>query len=219
MKKLYIVLVVMLFLIAVAGFQKAPEVLTATPTSEALSEAPEPSVEPEEEIHTDYMAEMIQAAVAGDRESGLAAEALRNAKITEHALDYEQVSFEDMYLLAKIIYAEAGSNWLSDEWKLCVGEVVLNRVASPEFPDTVSEVIYQKGQYYGSGSTYFESLLPDERCVLLAKRLLEGERVMNDKTVVFQAEFVQGSGIHKQFDDCYLGTTYFCYSSYPELYN
>lgn len=41
-----------------------------------------------------------------------------------------QYSESDLMLLAKVIYAEAGSDFLSDEWKMCVGEVVLNRVAS-----------------------------------------------------------------------------------------
>lgn len=165
-----------------------------------------------------YMKVMLMAAATGDTETGMEAAAARNEKIEDMDLSYDLVDFEELYLLAKIIYAEAGSSWLSDEWKMCVGEVVLNRVASPEFPDTIEEVIYQRGQYYSRGSRYFASLKPSERCVVIALRLLVGERYINDPSVVFQANFRQGSGVALHFMDSYLGSTYFCYSSHPWLY-
>ena len=167
---------------------------------------------------TDYMEEMVWAAVEGDYEAGEAAAQARNDKIAELGLDEVEIEFEDLYLLSKIMYAEAGSVWLSDEWKMCVGEVVLNRVASPEFPDTIPEVLEQPGQYYGKNNSYFENLRPTERCVRLAIRLLEGERVLNDPSVVFQANFKQGGGTHTKLVDDQLGATYFCYSIRPYLY-
>ena len=165
----------------------------------------------------DYSEAMIQAAVTGDYEAGVAAQDARDAKITTMGLKEDSYTFEDLMLLSKIIYAEAGSEWLSDEWKMCVGEVVLNRVASPEFPDTIKDVLEQPGQYYGANSSYFNSLLPTERCVECAMRLLNGERQL-EPSVVFQANFKQGSGTHTAIFDKHLGWTYFCYSSHPELY-
>lgn len=126
-------------------------------------------------------------------------------------------SDEDVYLVAKIMTAEAGSDWLSDEWKMSVGNVLLNRVESPEFPNTVAECIYQQGQYYSRGSRYFANLVPSQRCVDLAYRLCSGERVL-PANVVFQANFSQGGGCYKKFHDDLLGNTYFCYSNHPELY-
>jgi hypothetical protein len=167
----------------------------------------------------DYLNVMINAASKGDTVTGTKASASRAEKIEALDLEVTSINFNDLYLLAKIMYAEAGSEWLSDDWKMCVGEVVLNRVASSEFPNTVSGVIYQKGQYYGSGSTYFANLKPSERCVRLALRLLSGERVMNDPSVVFQANFSQGGGVCRKFYDKYLGSTYFCYSTKSWLYN
>ncbi len=123
----------------------------------------------------------------------------------------------DLMLLAKVIYAEAGSEFLSDEWKMCVGEVVLNRVASPEFPNTIYDVVYQQGQYQGARSGYIASLTPSERCIDIAKRLLNGERIM-EPSVVFQANFKQGSGVYKSLYDSNLGWTYFCYSTNMSLY-
>lgn len=165
----------------------------------------------------DYTSVMVDAAVAGDYQTGLEAEQSRNEKIDDLGLPATKIAFHDLMLLSKIMYAEAGSEWLSDEWKMCVGEVVLNRVASSEFPNTIEEVLAQPGQYYGAGSSYFNSLLPSRRCVLGAVRLLNGERLMDD-AVVFQANFRQGSGIHTAFYDNLLGWTYFCKSSRVYLY-
>ncbi len=165
----------------------------------------------------DYSEAMIQAAVTGDFDAGLAAQQTRDDKISALGMKAETYTFEDLMMLSKIIYAEAGSEWLSDEWKMCVGEVVLNRVESPEFPDTIKEVLEQPGQYYGSSSDYFNDLLPTERCVRCAIRLLNGERQLSP-AVVFQANFKQGSGTHTAVYDKYLGWTYFCYSSHIELY-
>lgn len=168
---------------------------------------------------TDYSEVMALAAVNGDYESGWAAEAARNEKIDElgSETEYEKYSFNDLMLLSKIIYAEAGSEWLSDDWKMCVGEVVLNRVASPEFPDTVEEVLAQPGQYYGSNSSYFNNLLPSYRCAMAAVRLMNGEKLL-ESSVVFQANFKQGGGTCEAYHDQYLGWTYFCYSSNLGLY-
>lgn len=51
----------------------------------------------------------------------------------------------DRKLLANIIYCEAGSE--PYEGKVAVGAVVINRVLSDKFPDTVVGVIYQRGQF------------------------------------------------------------------------
>lgn len=169
------------------------------------------------ESDVNYLELMRSAAVSGDYEAGYAAQEARNFKIDEEGLDFVKIAFDDLMLLSKIIYAEAGSSWLSIEWKMCVGEVVLNRVASSEFPNTISEVLAQPGQYYGANSRYFNKLLPNADSVTAAIRLLNGERLM-DPSVVFQANFKQGSGTHTACYDKYLGWTYFCFSSRPELY-
>ena len=51
----------------------------------------------------------------------------------------------DLYLLAKCIYAEARGE--SYTGQVAVGAVILNRVASSKFPNTVAGVIYQKGAF------------------------------------------------------------------------
>ncbi len=62
------------------------------------------------------------------------------------------VTFEegDEYLLANLIYCEAGGEPYAG--KVAVGAVVINRVLSGVFPDTLSGVVYQKGQFSPVGS-------------------------------------------------------------------
>ena len=167
---------------------------------------------------TDYMALMMEAAAAGDEAAGLAAEASRAEKIDTLELDNIKIPYEDLVLLAKIIHAEAGSAWLPMDWKMSVGEVVLNRIASPEFPDTMREVVEQPGQYYGKNSRYFNSLKPSMESLEAAKRLLAGERVLCNPAVVFQSNGRQGSGVFLELKDRYLGSTYLCFSNHMELY-
>ena len=182
----------------------------------ALMLTPRVSAVFEEEV--DYMRLMIAAAVEGDVEAGRQAEYRRCEKIESSGGEFEHLDFDELYLLAKVIEAEAGSYWLSDEWRMSVGEVVLNRVASPEFPDTVEEVVFQRGQYYSRDNAFFSALLPSEYSVDAAVRLLCGERVLFEESVVFQSNYILGSGIFRELEDERLGTTYLCYSYYPEVY-
>ena len=162
-----------------------------------------------------YLEEMAEAAAAADVQAGHAAEASRAAAL-EAGGSGEPISFDELYLLARVIDCEAGSDWLTDDFRLCVGEVVLNRVASPEFPDTLREVVYQRGQYNVVNAPRFASLAPRRACVDAALRLLEGERRMVP-AVVYQSDSLQGE-LFTMYADRRLGNTYFCLSERLELY-
>lgn len=56
-----------------------------------------------------------------------------------------KVSNSDLYLLSCCIYGEARGE--SYTGKVAVGAVILNRVASSSFPNTISGVIYQNGAF------------------------------------------------------------------------
>lgn len=104
---------------------------------------------------------------------------------TETLLDQSKV-----YMLAHLIGGEAGADWCTDELQLAVGSVVLNRIASDKFPNTMEEVIFQKGQYSVTWNGAYENE-PTERTVANAKYLLlNGPTIPED--VLFQANFKQG---------------------------
>lgn len=73
--------------------------------------------------------------------------ALSQAAANSTWRDISQVTFAegDRYLLANLIYCEAGGE--PYEGQVAVGAVVMNRVMSSKFPDTVVGVIYQKRQF------------------------------------------------------------------------
>ena len=111
---------------------------------------------------------------------------------------------EDVMILAQIINTECGAAYLSDELSFYVGSVVLNRVMSDQFPNTIKEVAYAPGQYspVGSARWYTE---PNERSYEIATELLEQGSVLPPE-VVWQANFVQGKGVYIHQEGMY-----FCY--------
>ena len=77
----------------------------------------------------------------------------------------------DLYLIAKMINAEArGEVYIG---QVAVGAVILNRVKSPSFPNTVSGVLYQKGAFTAVSDGQF-NLEPTETAYRAAKDALNG---------------------------------------------
>lgn len=116
---------------------------------------------------------------------------------------------DDLYYLASAVCREAGGE--SEEIQLLVANVIINRVNSSLYPNTIYEVLTQYKQYgmmwkHGVSFPEWADQEVKDQCYSVAKRILEGERFCPEN-VLFQAEFEQGCGIFKQFDDDY----YFCY--------
>ena len=110
----------------------------------------------------------------------------------------------DLWYLSRVIQAESG--YCSQEMQEGVGSVVLNRVASDRFPNTIPEVVEQPGQY--STAAYLASQEPTQEAINVAVDLLEnGSKFPED--VVWQANFVQGSYIYKSLSTSY-SVMYFC---------
>ena len=187
----------------------------------------------------DYMRAMKQALEDGSpyaMEVGAIYEGQRNLKIQELELPQEQTAYFSQYgeaeeileamaqaeapkaaytqadldLLSRLIYAEAGCAWIPDWVQRMVGSVVLNRVESQYYPDTIREVIYQPGQY---APTWDGSLqkTPDARTIENARYLLEHGSICPEN-VVGQNSIITGSGVYTSYYDQVLETTiYFCY--------
>lgn len=79
---------------------------------------------------------------------------------------------EERDLLARLIHAEARGEPLKGQ--IAVGAVVINRVKSDKFPDTITEVIYQKGQFSPIALGTMPKV-PQESAVEAAERALAGE--------------------------------------------
>ena len=84
-------------------------------------------------------------------------------------------SDSDLYLLGAIIQCEADGE--PYEGKLAVGSVVMNRVRSSYFPNTVSGVIYQSGQFSPVASGRYALRLEqgvNNTCMQAAQEVLNG---------------------------------------------
>lgn len=89
------------------------------------------------------------------------------------------ISEADYEALLKIVEAEAGSE--DETGKLLVANVVLNRVNSDAFPDTVEEVVYQRqggrAQFSPVGNGSIKGIVASEETVAAVERALSGEDV------------------------------------------
>lgn len=109
---------------------------------------------------------------------------------------------EDLEILTRVLTGECHT--YSDQEQRLVGSVVLNRVKSPYYPNTIKGVVFQKGQYACTwDGNYYRK--PTERNRANAKWLLENGSILPEN-VVYQSGGRQGSGV-------YLKTAYhyFCY--------
>ena len=111
---------------------------------------------------------------------------------------------EDVNLLAEVIYHE---NWYTDGDHLAAyytGAVVMNRVRSSYWPNSIHDVLYQKGQY-STTKYFFTEELPEE-VYIMAEEILKNGTDDVPENVTFQAMRKQGRGTWKK-----VGTDYFCY--------
>lgn len=93
---------------------------------------------------------------------------LENEEKANSVSDYTS---SDLYLLAKCIYGEARGE--SYTGQVAVGAVVLNRVASSQFPNTIAGVIYQKGAFTAVDDGQI-NLTPNQTAINAAQDAMNG---------------------------------------------
>lgn len=69
-------------------------------------------------------------------------------------------SASERELLAALIFCEAGNQ--PYDGQVAVGAVVMNRVRSGSFPDTITDVIYQSGQFTPAMTGWLDSVLASD---------------------------------------------------------
>lgn len=91
-------------------------------------------------------------------------------------------SSADLDLMAAIIECEAGGE--PYEGKIGVGAVIMNRIRSSQFPNTLSEVIYQSGQFSPVASGKLASVLSrgaSQACYDAARDVFAGANTIGDR--------------------------------------
>lgn len=114
----------------------------------------------------------------------------------------EPIDIVSQELLACVIYQEAGADYVCDDCRRRVADVVLNRVESEWFPDTIEGVLTQESQYgryhwtgvvWPSSSSQESEKNAVERAYRIAEEVLRGEHSeLYGGGWIWQAEFPQG---------------------------
>lgn len=104
---------------------------------------------------------------------------------------------EDFYWLSRIISAESQGESLYGQ--IAVGNVVLNRVASDEFPDTVKRVVFDtknavQFEPTANGTIYHE---PTAKSILAAHLVLSGASAVGDCLYFFNPSLSKGKWIRE----------------------
>lgn len=104
-----------------------------------------------------------------------------------------EVTEEEIDMLAHLVKAEAGNQTFLG--KQLVVDVVLNRMRSSRFPDTVSGVIYSPGQFACSG--YFMNKKPSEEDYEAVYAEIENRQ--NEEVVYFRTgHYGSGTPLFKE---------------------
>ena len=114
----------------------------------------------------------------------------------------EEYYYDDLELLACLVWAEAGNQDLKG--KQLVADVVLNRMYDPRFPDTISDVIYQQGQFYREGDPRLTKAFYNvtDECFEAVKREALGEERIDPRVFFYCAGFYSQYGeIGYQYGD------------------
>ena len=170
----------------------AEEEVQQDETAALQAEASEAAQNEIEEVQTAEEAAQLEAeaqAKAAEEAARLEAEAqakaaeAQQAALAAQAAQTAAVSAEELKLLANIIYCEAGSE--SYVGKVAVGNVIMNRVKSASQPNTITEVVYAKGQFSpvrnGSLQRALSSDKADAACYQAAIEALAGAQPVGGK--------------------------------------
>lgn len=113
---------------------------------------------------------------------------------------------DELECLAHLIYAECGADWISDTTIYYTASVVMNRVCSDLYPNSIYEVINDTryGVQY-SCKNYYMNNEPSERCYEIAEDVLvmyytTGETYL-PSNVLGQAGFQTLSGTYTVIDE------------------
>ena len=171
----------------------AEEEVQQDETAALQAEASEAAQNEIEEVQATEEAARIeaeaQAKAAAEEAARIEAEAqvkaaeAQQAALAAQAAQTAAISAEELKLLANIIYCEAGSE--SYVGKVAVGNVIMNRVKSASQPNTITEVVYAKGQFSpvrnGSLQRALSSDKADAACYQAAIEALAGAQPVGGK--------------------------------------
>lgn len=160
--------------IALQGNKESEDSYNAEYEAELATESAESEDSYNEEVENEILEETAESQAKSDT--------MTESEIGEENSIFVSSSYSknDYELLCEITYAEAGNQ--TEEQQVAAAATILNRVESNIFPNTIKEVIMQRGQFastrnghiYACGKTVDFSKVPD-MTKKAAQRALNGE--------------------------------------------
>lgn len=98
---------------------------------------------------------------------------------------------EEFEMLCYVLQGEVGN--CSEESKIAVANVVINRVKSSQFPDTIEGVLTSPNQFTAITNYYNHTKTPSQNTIDCAKRALEGEDNTNGAIFYYAPKYCGGS--------------------------
>lgn len=100
-----------------------------------------------------------------------------------------KASEKDMKTMAAVCYLEAGTNYKNC---LAVANVILNRVKSKSYPNTINGVVYQKSQFSVAKRVKKYVNKPKKTCMKAVKDALAGQNNINNRKSFRSASYARG---------------------------
>lgn len=108
----------------------------------------------------------------------------REAEPSAQVSRYRPITESERELIARVVYLEARGE--PAEGQQAVAEVILNRVAADNFPDSVEAVVYQEGQFSTAGNVGRAE--PGDKQYAAVDAAMYGEAVLPLDVVYFSQE-------------------------------
>ncbi len=126
---------------------------------------------------------------------------------TSNSSNVGSYSSSDLYLLARVVYSEArGEPYLG---QVAVAAVVLNRVKSPEFPNTISGVVYQPWAFTAVNDGQI-NLTPNETAKKAAQDAMNGWDPTYGCLFYYNPKTATSSWIRQKETHLEIGSHVFC---------
>ncbi|MBP3284791.1 MAG: cell wall hydrolase [Clostridia bacterium] len=103
-----------------------------------------------------------------------------------------EISAEEVEILERIVQAEAGGSGY--DGMLAVANVVLNRVQSERFPNTVTEVVFANRQFTPISDGRYYTVTVSDSCKQVVQDVLSGARIIGQDALYFCTPTASGKG-------------------------
>ena len=115
-----------------------------------------------------------------------------NDNIVEQTF-YDTLSENEIHLLETTIQHEVGN--FSKEYKKLIAELIYNRYLSDDFPNTITEVLFQKGQFQGIQQWAYSGIEIDNETKEVVKQVFSEETTSHTATFYYNPELSEYDSI------------------------